>query len=154
MIPSASTLHHDTEYHDLPQEEPPRDRFPFPAIGDPCPKCGRLPGSGIVHRANFFRCHTCGTVLERVIVVVPLRPGMKGKKVRRRVAMVEAVCSNPKCGKTFEKRVSNPSTLCTSCRNKAAAKAWREAHPEGWRRIQRKHDRKRTRAKVAAGIEG
>lgn len=141
---AAYTLHPEDEH---------RDRFPFPAIGDPCPKCGRLPGSGIVHRANFFRCYTCGTVLERVVVAMPMKAGMKGKNIRKGAAMVKAVCSNPKCGKTFEKRASNPSTLCTSCRNKAAAKAWRKAHPEGWRKIQRKHEKKRARAKVA-GMEG
>ncbi len=126
-----------------------RKPYTFPAQGDPCPHCGAR--TGFVHTATFFRCPRCGTLLERIITVMPMTDDLKGREYNGGAEMIDVICANPKCAKPFRKKTTTASDLCIHCRNIESARAWREGHPEESRAIQRKHQDKKTNSRRQSG---
>lgn len=114
--------------------EKPRNPFPFPAVGSPCPKCGRIPD---VHSDSYLHCFTCGTILHneepvyerRVKVGVP-RPYQH--TVRRKYR--ELPCH--RCGTAVLTNANCKYVYCLDCREIA-----RKENNDKWNKIRREQRR-------------
>lgn len=86
-----------------------RQPYPFPTDYT-CPHCGRRNGN--IRTETFFRCWTCGQLIERDVETMPVTVDLISQFLDG-MPYEEKVC---KCGKTFRKKVRATYTECGTCR--------------------------------------
>lgn len=97
----------------LPGEKP-RERYPFPALGSPCPHCGKR--AGFIHTANYFECW-CGTVLWNE-EPIPWQRESNARLVHKPPKRREITMTCQRCGKGFPTNNHNGMVKwCPECRD-------------------------------------
>lgn len=109
-----------SEYYFLPRGEKARKPYPFPDTLE-CPHCHRTNGN--IRRETFFRCWTCGLLIEKPIVTMPITDELKRAFQQKTMELVRCAC-----GQRFTRMMFHESDLkdlCPVCRNRERSRQYK-----------------------------